>query len=479
MTRLWARVPLALFALLSVCQGQTAIPNPLPELKYPPIAKLARVQGDVVVSFRQTPEGCTADVRAISGPPMLQGIAVENVKAWHFATTAEAAGQVRQVTFHFQLDPPEDRYDHDGQPTTKVELDGAGDVRVLSVLTTGLERSKCPSALEREVPSAVTSGDFVEVHRWNEVVRVGADGSVVWEQGKISIKGHISFDQARSLLERFRTQDAWGLCGDYDQAGLMDGDGSSFKVRIGGRKKGVREYGDVAPPVFRELELAVDAAANTHEWRHGDPKTESIVEITFEYLPKPGKTKLMDASQRGDKAGVRNAIEAGDKLTDVDASGWTPLMYAASSYGDSVVSEMLKAGARVNAHSTRGETALMASAVTGMADKDLLDAGADVNAVNDVGMTALMLLVQRGHPDEITALLKAGADARKKDSAGRTALDYLNAANCGRPIVREKDPQWMTLGYSRCNALNGDDYQKSKQLLIDAGGRTTRAFAPK
>jgi hypothetical protein len=33
--------------------------------------------------------------------------------------------------------------------------------------------------------------------------------------------------------------------------------------------------------------------------------------------------------------------------------------------GDSVVSKMLKAGARVNARSTRGETALMASAVTG------------------------------------------------------------------------------------------------------------------
>jgi ankyrin repeat protein len=76
-------------------------------------------------------------------------------------------------------------------------------------------------------------------------------------------------------------------------------------------------------------------------------------------------TKLMDAAHPGDKAGVQAAIASGDKLTDVDASGWTPLMYAASSYGDSVVSEMLKAGAKVNARSTRGETALMASAVTG------------------------------------------------------------------------------------------------------------------
>jgi hypothetical protein len=332
------------------------------------------------------------------------------------------------------------------------------------------------------LPSAVMIGDFVEVHRWNEIVRVGADGSVVWREGeqvKISRVGHLTQAQARSLLERFRTEAVWRLCGNYYQAGLMDRGGSSFTVRIGGLEKSVSEYGDVAPSIFGQVELAVDAAANTHQWRHGDPKSESIVEITYEDLPKPGKTKLMDAAQRGDKAGFQAAMVAGDKLIDVDASGWTPLMYAASSFGDSLVSEMLEAGAKVNARSKRGETALMASAVTGMADEDLLNAGADVNAVNDVGVTALMMLVQGGEPDEIAALLKAGADARKKDASGRTALDYLNAANCGRPVLQAKDPQWMIVGYSKCNALGGNDYQKSKQLLIDAGARATRAFAPK
>ena len=127
MARLWARFLQALFALpFSVCQGQTAIPDPLPDLKYPPIARAAHVQGDVVVSFRQTLEGGTADVRPISGPPMLQGIAVENVRAWHFAITAEPARQVFKVTFHFQLDSSNDGYDYDSQPLTKVELDGIG-----------------------------------------------------------------------------------------------------------------------------------------------------------------------------------------------------------------------------------------------------------------------------------------------------------------------------------------------------------------
>ena len=410
---------------------------------------------------------------------MLQGVAVENVKAWHFAATAEAAEQVRQVTFHFKLDPPEDEYDGDGQPATKVELDESGGVRVMSILTTGLERSECPPASERALPLAVMNGDFVELDRWNEDVRVDSDGSIVWKQGKTSQTGHITQAEAKLLLEQFRTQPVWGLCGDYNQAGLMDGGWSSFKVRIGGREKSVSEYGEVAPRVFREVELAVDAATNSHQWRHGDPKTESIVEITWEYLPKPGKTKLMDAAHDGDEIRFRAALAAGDKLTDVDASGWTPLMYAAGSYGNSEESELLKAGANVNARSMRGETALMASAVTGMADEDLLKAGADVNAVNDVGMTALMLLVQRGDPDEIKTLLRAGADARRKDASGRTALNYLNASNCGRPIVQPKDAKSVTVGYSRCNALNGDDYKKSKTLLIDAGARATRSYAPK
>jgi hypothetical protein len=408
---------------------------------------------------------------------MLQGIPTENVKAWHLEPRAELSGAAFNVIFHFQLNPPDDSYD-DSQPVTKAVIDGTGQVQVISILTTGLDRSGCPTGADRVPPTTVMKDDFVELQRWNEEVRVVADGEVVWKQGDLTQTGHITLAEANSLLERFRAPAIWSLCGRYDQAGLMDGDGSSFKVRIGGREKSVGEYGDAAPAIFRDVESAVDVSANTHQWRHGDPQTESIAEITFEYLPKPGKTKLMDAAHRGDKSSFQAALAAGDKLTDVDASGWTPLMYAASSYGNSPTSEIVKAGVDVNARSKRGETALMASAVTGMADEDLLNAGAQVNAVNDDGMTALMLLAQHGDPDEVETLLRAGAKARMKDSKGRTVLDYLNAANCGSPIVREQDPRWMTVGYSRCNALDHDDYQKSKRLLINAGAKATRIATP-
>src|SRR5580692_8984921 len=77
MARMWVWSLVTSFALTcSVCQGQTAIPDRLPELKYPPLARAARVQGDVIVRFRQTQDGSTVDVTPISGPAMLQGVAV-------------------------------------------------------------------------------------------------------------------------------------------------------------------------------------------------------------------------------------------------------------------------------------------------------------------------------------------------------------------------------------------------------------------
>jgi hypothetical protein len=261
----------------------------------------------------------------------------------------------------------------------------------------------------------------------------------------------------------------------------MDGGSDSFKARIGGRDKSVGEYGDAAPPLLNDLEMAVDAAVDTHRWRHGNPATESMIEINREELPKPGKTRLMDASATGDKIAIEAAFAAGEKVTDADASGWSPLMYAAGSYTSSGMNELLAAGADVNARSKRGDTALMAAAVSGFADEDLIKAGADINFANDIGMTALMLLAQHGEPKEIERLLKAGADARLKDKAGRTALDYLDAASCGRPIVEPSDPPGPmegTLTYSRCNT-RGKDYQALKKLLTSAGAKATRIWRPK
>src|ERR1700744_3706884 len=107
-----------LAALFATCfrvpQAQVSVPEALPEPKYPPIARAAKVQGDVVVSFRLAPEGRTAAVMPVSGPTVRQGVAVENVKPWRFNPKGKQPQQAYKVTFHFRLDPPDDGYD-DGQ----------------------------------------------------------------------------------------------------------------------------------------------------------------------------------------------------------------------------------------------------------------------------------------------------------------------------------------------------------------------------
>ena len=59
--------------------------------------------------------------------------------------------------------------------------------------------------------------------------------------------------------------------------------------------------------------------------------------------------------------------------------------------------------------------------------KAMIDAGADVNAKDEHGMTPLMWAAQNQNSDVIAALLKAGADLNAKDGKGNTALDRARA----------------------------------------------------
>ncbi len=71
---------------------------------YPPLARSARVQGDVVLRGTAGPDGKVKTVTAVSGHPLLTLPAMEAAKAW----TIEAGGAESQfeATVHFALRPP-------------------------------------------------------------------------------------------------------------------------------------------------------------------------------------------------------------------------------------------------------------------------------------------------------------------------------------------------------------------------------------
>ena len=103
-----------------------------------------------------------------------------------------------------------------------------------------------------------------------------------------------------------------------------------------------------------------------------------------------GETPLMMAAMRGEVDAMRKLL---DKGSQVNRKGWTPLHYAAS--GPSLEALEL-----------------------------LLSRGADVEAGSPNGTTAVMMAARYGSDDAAFALVKKGADTRKKNDKGLNAADF-------------------------------------------------------
>ncbi|PIG87807.1 proteasome regulatory particle subunit (Nas6) [Aspergillus arachidicola] len=151
-----------------------------------------------------------------------------------------------------------------------------------------------------------------------------------------------------------------------------------------------------------------------------------------------------------------------DPDVEVDGSGWTPLMIAASlkdAEGDPIIDLLLKKGADVNVKSNSGQNALhfatskasLSTVRTLIANKCsarvkdkrgqlalhraaaigsspiikvlLQDGKSPVNAADMDGLTALHHAISEGHGEAAITLLKAGAETDKKDADGNLAID--------------------------------------------------------
>ncbi|CAI7670190.1 unnamed protein product [Penicillium pancosmium] len=147
-----------------------------------------------------------------------------------------------------------------------------------------------------------------------------------------------------------------------------------------------------------------------------------------------------------------------------DGSGWTPLMIAASlkdAGGDQILELLLRKGAEVSVKSNSGQNALhFASSKANISTvriliankcsarvkdirgqlplhraaavgsvpilQNLLEEGkSPVNATDGDGMTALHQAISEGHGPAAILLLKSGADAEKRDSDGKLAIELV------------------------------------------------------
>jgi TonB family protein len=72
--------------------------------KYPPVARQARIEGVVRLTFLLPANGLQpTNVEVVSGHPMLKGAAVENVKTWRFEQNPYAVERKYETTFKYRL----------------------------------------------------------------------------------------------------------------------------------------------------------------------------------------------------------------------------------------------------------------------------------------------------------------------------------------------------------------------------------------
>ncbi|HEY1255518.1 MAG TPA: hypothetical protein VGF01_12120 [Terracidiphilus sp.] len=60
--------------------------------------------------------------------------------------------------------------------------------------------------------------------------------------------------------------------------------------------------------------------------------------------------------------------------------------------------------------------------------------------------------------------MQSGAKASIKDNHGRTALDYLKLANCGKSPIADPVEEWMVLCNKKCTMFNKKYLRAVKKL---------------
>ncbi|WP_118182887.1 ankyrin repeat domain-containing protein [Paraburkholderia phosphatilytica] len=143
------------------------------------------------------------------------------------------------------------------------------------------------------------------------------------------------------------------------------------------------------------------------------------------------------AAQYGCVRTVAALTRKTDQPDPVNASGYTPLMFAAGHGQADALRELLNNGAAVDAKTPQNDTALHIAARSGHDDVAdlLLGFGADPHALDEAGDTPTIQAARQGHFEVVQMLVREGARLQEMNKQGWTAL--MEAGRTGRAAVVE------------------------------------------
>ena len=147
---------------------------------------------------------------------------------------------------------------------------------------------------------------------------------------------------------------------------------------------------------------------------------------------------FQSACKIGDEGQINFLIHYGapEIINMADATGDTPLIFAADKGYLKIVSKLLLMGANLNIQNDHGNTALMAAAAGGYGKivEILINPAANINLQNVTGHTALMFAVQGGHIPVVLSLIKAQALLELRSTDNKTALLHATEADHDRIV---------------------------------------------
>jgi len=262
------------------------------------------------------------------------------------------------------------------------------------------------------------------------------------EQRYAQIKAQASSIERNSLLMSAAAQQCEALC-----AALLD-DGASVEARdrLGNMALAQAAKRGSVPIVKMLLDhkAAVNARnleASTALYIAAEEERREVAAALLDAGADPnipgrsGIAPISAAAYTGNGDLVALLLAKGAEPRAIDATGKAAIVYAAGRAFAPVVRLLLDHGVDVNQRYGNDLTALMWAAghsdEAGAADiketiELLVARGAHLDAADDRGRTALMTAAELGHATAVEALLKAHADGRLKDKAGKTAADLAS-----------------------------------------------------